>query len=91
MMERILAKQEEMHAQLELIIRAFPHIDGQPDIEGHRRAHEAMIKAAQAQERFWDELKQEIIKKGVFALLIIALGLLATGLSVKLGLLLHDK
>ena len=60
---------------------AFP--DG---AENHKNAHQAMINAAQAQERFWNELKLDIAKKGTFGLLITPLGLLMLGIAVKFGL-----
>lgn len=95
--EKILAGQEELklgHTRLEgrliQISKAFPIVDGEHDFDGHRRAHEAMIRAAQAEENFWNELKEEVIKKGVIGLIIICLGLLFTGALVKLGILLHQ-
>lgn len=60
--------------------RAFP--DG---VEAHRMSHEAMIKAAQAEEKFWTEMKLDLAKKGTWGLLIILMGLMLAGLSVKLG------
>lgn len=66
---------------------AFPKDSaGNLDLEGHRRAHEAMISAARAQEKFWNELRLEIAKKGAIALIVTVLGLLAVGLSQKLGI-----
>ena len=67
--------------QLAYINRAFP--DG---VDSHRKAHEAMMRAAVAEEKFWTELKLDIAKKGVFALLITVLGLAAVGLAAKFGL-----
>lgn len=63
------------------IMAAFP--DGP---ENHREAHQAMIDAANEQRTFWRELRLEVAKKGVWALLIIVLGLLAAGAGVKFGL-----
>jgi len=60
--------------------------DGSIDFEGHRRYHESMIRAANAQERFWVELKLEIAKKGVWGLLVVICGLVIVGLSAKLGI-----
>lgn len=74
-------KLDAVLAQLNEINRAFP--DGP---EAHRVAHEAMIKASVAQERFWNELKIDIAKKGVWGLLIILLGLALTGVIAKAGL-----
>ncbi|WP_186087296.1 hypothetical protein [Burkholderia gladioli] len=51
------------------LAKGFPGND--PD--GHRRAHEAMIARAEARARLYDELRAELAKKGLWALLI-ALG-----------------
>lgn len=64
---------------------AFPIVGGQVDFTGHRKAHEAMIKAAEAQEDFWREMKLDLAKKGTWGVFIILLGLVITGLSIKLG------
>lgn len=60
--------------------------DGSTDIEGHRKYHEAMIRAAEEQAQFWHDLKYEIMKKGIIAAIIIALGLLWIGVQTKFGL-----
>ena len=59
--------------------------DGTVDFDGHRRYHEAMIRAAEEQSKFWQELRLDIAKKGVWALLIIVLGLLVIGVQTKFG------
>lgn len=63
------------------INRAFP--DGP---EAHRLAHEAMMKAAVAEEKFWNELKLDIAKKGIWGLMVIVIGLAVIGLAAKFGL-----
>jgi len=60
--------------------------DGSTDFAGHRNYHEAMIKAATAQEQFWYELKLEVMKKGIWSLLVIICGLVVVGLSAKFGI-----
>ena len=70
---------EEM--QFSEIMRAFP--DG---TERHRAAHEAMIKAAQAQEQFWRDLRIDIAKKGVWGLMVILCGLVIAGAAAKFGI-----
>jgi len=60
--------------------------DGSTDFVGHRNYHEAMIKAATAQEQFWQELKLEIAKKGIWSLLVIICGLVVVGVSAKFGI-----
>lgn len=61
--------------------RAFP--DG-PD--NHRIAHEAWIRAKQAEEEFWKELKMEIAKKGTLGFLYLVGGLILIGAATKLGI-----
>ncbi len=75
-------KVDEALSILETITHAFP--DGP---EAHRTAHEAMIKAAAAEERFWDELKLDIAKKGLWGILVIIVGLVLVGASAKLSVL----
>jgi len=60
--------------------------DGSTDFSGHRNYHEAMIKAATAQEQFWKELKLEVAKKGIWSLLVIICGLVVVGVSAKFGI-----
>ena len=72
---------------MEILTSAFAkNNDGSVDFDGHRRYHESMIRAADAQEKFWIELKLEIAKKGVWGLLIVICGLIIVGVSAKLGL-----
>jgi len=67
--------------------RAFPKDeDGESDFEGHRRAHEQLITAAKAQTKFWEELRLDVIKKGLWGMLIIICGLVITGVGTKLGI-----
>lgn len=76
----VVEKLDQVLARLNEINRAFP--DGP---EPHRIAHESMIKASAAQERFWNELKLDIAKKGLWGLLVIIVGLALTGILVKFG------
>ena len=59
--------------------------DGSVDFDGHRRYHEEMIEAAKAQTKFWQELKIDIAKKGLWGLLVILCGLVIAGFSAKTG------
>lgn len=78
-LEKILIAVTQIH-------NAFPRTEGGAvDFEGHRRYHEAMIRAANAQEKFWNELKLDVAKKGVWGLLIILCGLVLTGAAAKFG------
>jgi hypothetical protein len=74
-----------MNDSLQHFGRAFPVIDGEIDIAGHRKFHDAKIKAAEAEAHFWDELRLDIAKKGTWGLLVIMVGLVLLGISVKFG------
>lgn len=82
-LDLILDELKKMHG-------AFPRTeDGDTDFDGHRRYHESMIKAAEAQTKFWEELKLDIAKKGAWGLLVILVGLVLTGIAVKFGITHH--
>lgn len=49
------------------LARGFP--GGDPD--GHRRAHEALIRKAEERARFYEDLRGELAKKGVWAVLVL--------------------
>lgn len=51
----------------------------------HREVHEVWMQAKKSEAEFWQELKLDIAKKGVWGLLVIVIGLVLTGLSVKAG------
>ena len=71
----------------EKLVSAFAHDkSGRPDFIGHKQYHEAQIKAAEAQEAFWRDLKTEVAKKGTIGLLVIILGLIAAGAASKFGI-----
>lgn len=85
---KIEQRLDEILSEVKRIHGAFPRTDhGDVDFSGHREAHEAMIEAAKAQTEFWRELKLDIVKKGVWGLLIIGCGLIITGAAAKLGTL----
>jgi hypothetical protein len=63
---------------------AFP----EGDIDGHRKYHEAKIRAAVAEEAFWKDLKLDIAKKGAWGFIVILIGLVMIGISAKIGILL---
>ena len=69
---------------------AFPkNEDGEVDYDGHKKYHESLIRAAEAQEEFWRDLKKEVAKKGIIAALVIICGLLWLGAQAKLGISVH--
>lgn len=66
---------------------AFPkNEDGTADFEGHKRFHDTKIKAAEAEMKFWQELKLDLAKKGTWAVMLIVAGLIVLGLGAKLGI-----
>lgn len=90
-------EEHSIDQKLDLILDEMKHMraafpkdeDGNVDYDGHRKYHESLIRAAEAQEAFWNDLKKEIIKKGIIGALIIALGLVWLGFQAKLGLGTH--
>lgn len=77
---------DEILSEVKKIHSAFPRdASGDTDFNGHREAHEEMIKAARAQAEFWNELKLDVAKKGVWGILIIVIGLIMAGIAAKLG------
>lgn len=78
---------DEILSEVRKIHGAFPRTtDGETDFDGHRQYHEAMIRAAEAQAAFWNELKLDVVKKGVWGAVVIIVGLVLTGLAAKFGL-----
>ena len=81
--ERLLVN---MTAQLSSVVRAFPvGEDGNIDADGHRSYHEALMRSAKAQEKFWTELKQDLIRKGLWTVILVVTGLVITGIAAKIG------
>lgn len=73
--------------ELQTIKKAFPEDEfGNIDAIGHRRYHDEMIEAAKAQTKFWHDLRNELLRKGLLWAIIIALGLMGSGLMVKTGI-----
>lgn len=71
----------ELTGKYDALVDAFPN----KDIAGHRAAHQKMIDAAIAQEKFWNELKLDLAKKGLFATIVLLLGLIAAGFALKVA------
>lgn len=64
------------------LLNAFPA----GDVHAHRAAHEQMMKAAAAEQAFWDDLKKDIAKKSIWGILQILILLVFGSALVKLGL-----
>lgn len=79
---------ETLNANVMMFTKGFPHLDdGLPDFGGHREYHEEKIKAAKAEKDFWLDLKRDLLKKGIVWGIVVAIGLIAIGLQVKLGII----
>jgi hypothetical protein len=63
------------------VLSAFPNED--PLM--HRLYHEAAMRAAEAQEKFWTELRLDVAKKSAWGVLLLLIGLLLAGLMAKTG------
>lgn len=64
------------------LAKGFP--DGDP--EGHRRAHEALIKRAEERAALYRALREELVKRGVLAFIVLLGTLLCIGIAVKFHL-----
>ena len=71
--------------ELKRVVKAFPRTSlGEIDCDGHRHYHESLIRSAQQQEKFWMELREDLTKKGLTAIMLIVAGLIVTGFGVEL-------
>lgn len=64
------------------LAKGFP--DGDP--EGHRRAHEALIKRAEERAALYRALREELVKRGVLAFIVLLGTLLCIGIAAKFHL-----
>ena len=64
-------------AKQEDLATAFP--DGDPD--GHRKAHEAWIRREQARAVFWERIRDEAVKWGIFG--VIGFVVMAVWMAIK--------
>lgn len=69
-----IINQQHLDNKIVQVLSAFP--DG---VDKHREYHEAIIKAKKAEEEFWIDLRQEVIKKGIVGALVILIGLIWLG------------
>lgn len=60
-------KVDEVIRRVDDLHDAFPG----GDWEGHRRYHEAIIKKIEAHEKFYQDLRAELAKKGMWALIVL--------------------
>lgn len=69
------------------LAKGFP--DGDPD--GHRRAHEALIRKAEARARLYEKLLEELASKGLWAFIVALGGILWFFIAAKLHLSISGK
>lgn len=67
-------------AQLSKLLGAFPNRDPTE----HRKYHESLLEAADAQRKFWLDLRLDIAKRSIWAVLTIAVVLIGWALVEKL-------
>src|ERR1700761_3001234 len=60
-------KLDEVIRRVDDLRKAFPG----GDWDGHRRYHETLIERAEARTKFYDDLRAELAKKGMWALLAL--------------------
>jgi len=84
-LEHIESMLVTLDKDLRKLSKAFPRTSlGEVDADGHRHYHEQMIRAAREQEKFWIELRADLTKKGLTAIMLIVAGLIVTGFGVEL-------
>lgn len=87
--DQILAEHEKFRETLSLhasreeslvrsLANAFPKKpDGTPDFEGHEIFHSTLIDESRARTVFYRELQHELIKKGLWGLVLILVALVS--------------
>ena len=73
-------EQEGIDDRMKTIMRAFPG-----GIDEHFTVHCALAKAAKAQEDFYREIKIDLAKNGLWALLKVLFALAILGIASKMG------
>ena len=60
------------------LFKAFPKKpDGSPDFEGHEVYHSALIEESRERAKMYRELQRELIKKGMWGILLVLGALIA--------------
>ena len=78
----VAAQVSALAASIVALQEAFPG----GDIHLHRTEHERMLAAAAAEEKFWSELRIDLAKKGLWAVLTVLIGLAVLGIGAKFGI-----
>lgn len=62
----------EEESLIQGLVAAFPKkTDGKPDFDGHASFHNTLIDESRARASFFRELQHELIKKGLWGLILI--------------------
>lgn len=70
----------DLERDVDNLKRAIPKSElGEIDYMGHRNFHEAAILAKEEEARFWRALRNDLIKKGAWAILVVLIGFAVTG------------
>jgi len=78
----ILERIDKLAETVKEFEKGFP--DG--DVHGHRIYHERLIRNVAAQENFWNGLKSDLATKGLWAVILVVVGLIVSGVGVKMGI-----
>lgn len=79
--ERFERHMQDEAALMSSFLKAYPN----DDPVAHRQYHEAVMRAAEEQEKFWRELRIDIAKKSIWGIITLLVGLVLAGAAVKLG------
>lgn len=74
---------ELINKKISEVMAAFPD----KDIAGHHDYHEAKLEAAKAEEKFWNELKLDLAKKGLWSIVTILSGMVVLGFAAWVGMI----
>lgn len=66
--------------RIDAIETAFP----EKNFPIHHDYHDAKIKAARAEEAFWNDLKNDLKKRGIIGIITVLIGLMIYGAFIKL-------
>ena len=83
------AHEERENAAMEALMTRFLSAFPEGDSASHCEYHKQLIKAAKAEERFWETAQTKAIERGIdgiFGVIKIVVLLAVTGLFLKLGL-----
>jgi hypothetical protein len=78
--DRIQELSDKIDAAIKLR-EAFPVVEGEPDIRGHRTDHETRTESSKRTDRLLDKVKEEVVTGATRAILIAIVVILGLGLK----------